>query len=101
MKEGSFQSRQRSPSIFLSRTWARSARVPHRLRPDRCWIAHTAFVCTDSWEDVHMYAVIRKLAYDQTRLAQGGQQQLAAFRAIHERQPGFRGSMVIQADNGN
>ena len=48
-----------------------------------------------------MYAVIRKLAYDQTRLAQGGQQQLAAFRAIHERQPGFRGSMVIQADNGN
>jgi len=48
-----------------------------------------------------MYAVIRKLAYDQTRLAQGGQRHLAAFQAIHERQPGFRGTMVIQADDGN
>ena len=48
-----------------------------------------------------MYAVIRKLAYDQTRLAQGGQQHLAAFQAIHERQPGYRGSMLIQVDNGN
>jgi hypothetical protein len=48
-----------------------------------------------------MYAVVRKLEYDQTRLARGGQEDLAAFQAIHERQVGFRGSIVIQADNGN
>ena len=47
-----------------------------------------------------MYAVVRKLTYDPTRLAAGGQQQLAEFNAIHERQPGFRGSLVIRASEG-
>jgi hypothetical protein len=47
-----------------------------------------------------MYAVVRKLTYDQARLAAGGQQQLSEFNAIHERQPGFRGSLVIAADHG-
>src|SRR5215467_5057418 len=48
-----------------------------------------------------MYAVIRKLVYDKSRLDAGGQQQLAEFNAIHGRQPGFRGSMAIQADDGS
>ena len=48
-----------------------------------------------------MYAVIRKLLYDKSRLDGAGQQQLAEFNAIHERQPGFRGSMAIQADDGS
>ena len=47
-----------------------------------------------------MYAVVRKLTYDQTRMAAGGQQQLAEFNAIHERQPGFRGSLVLRAEDG-
>jgi hypothetical protein len=46
-----------------------------------------------------MYAVVRKLAYDRSRLAEGGQHQLADFNALHARQPGFRGSLVIQADS--
>jgi hypothetical protein len=48
-----------------------------------------------------MYAVIRKLLYDKSRLDAGGRQQLAEFNAIHERQPGFRGSIAIQADDGS
>ena len=48
-----------------------------------------------------MYAVIRKLKYDNNRLAAGGQRQLDEFSAIHERQPGFRGSLVIQVDDGS
>ncbi len=47
-----------------------------------------------------MYAVVRKLTYDQTRLAAGGK-QLAEFNAIHESQPGFRGSVVIEAADGS
>jgi hypothetical protein len=47
-----------------------------------------------------MCAVVRKLTYDETRLAAGGQQQLAEFNAIHERQPGFRGSLVLRAEYG-
>jgi hypothetical protein len=47
-----------------------------------------------------MYAVVRKLTYDQARLA-AGQQQLTEFNAIHEQQPGFRGSLVIQAADGS
>jgi hypothetical protein len=47
-----------------------------------------------------MYAVVRKLAYDEARLAAGGQQRLAEFNAIHESQPGFRGSLVLQAADG-
>ncbi len=47
-----------------------------------------------------MYAVIRKLTYDPGSLTADGQQQLAEFNAIHERQPGFLGSLVIRADDG-
>jgi hypothetical protein len=47
-----------------------------------------------------MYAVLRKLTYDQERMA-GGQQQLEEFNAIHERQPGFRGSLVIEGNDGS
>jgi heme-degrading monooxygenase HmoA len=47
-----------------------------------------------------MYAVVRKLKYDETHLDEGGRQQLAEFNAIHERQPGFRGSLVLRADGG-
>ena len=45
--------------------------------------------------------MIRKLTYDETRLAGGGEHQLAEFGAMHERQPGFRGSIAIQADDGS
>jgi hypothetical protein len=34
-------------------------------------------------------------------LAAGGQRQLDEFSAIHERQPGFRGSLVIQVDDSS
>jgi hypothetical protein len=47
-----------------------------------------------------MYAVVRRLIYDPARLSAGGQQQLAEFNAIHERQSGFRGSLVIRTDDG-
>jgi hypothetical protein len=47
-----------------------------------------------------MYAVLRKLTYDQTRLDAGGHQQLTEFNAIHERQPGFHGSLVFRAEDG-
>jgi hypothetical protein len=48
-----------------------------------------------------MYAVVRKVSYDQIRLSAGGQQQLAEVMAIHEAQPGFRGSLVIQTADGS
>jgi hypothetical protein len=59
-----------------------------------------AAAATPVCEHVAMYAVVRKLTYDQTRLAAGGRQQLVEFNAIHERQPGFRGSLVLRAEDG-
>jgi hypothetical protein len=74
--------------------------APHRDQAETRRSTERGCTNSDTCEHVAMYAVVRKLTYDQTQLAAGDQQQLAEFNAIHERQPGFRGSLVIQADDG-
>lgn len=46
-----------------------------------------------------MYAIVRDNRYDPAKLAQG-QAQLDEFQALHARQPGYRGSIVVDAGNG-
>jgi hypothetical protein len=46
-----------------------------------------------------MYAVIRDATYDTARLAQGAG-QLKQFDAIHARQPGYQGSIVVDIGGG-
>lgn len=46
-----------------------------------------------------MYAIVRDNTYDPAKLAQGGE-QLAEFQALHARQPGYRGTIVVDAGNG-
>ena len=46
-----------------------------------------------------MYAIVRDNLYDSAKLAQGGD-QLAEFQALHARQPGYRGTIVVDAGNG-
>jgi hypothetical protein len=46
-----------------------------------------------------MYAIVRDATYDSARLAQGTA-QLDEFQAIHARQPGYAGSIVIDLGNG-
>jgi hypothetical protein len=46
-----------------------------------------------------MYAIIRDTTYDPAKLSQG-QDRLAEFQAVHARQPGYRGSIVVDAGNG-
>ena len=46
-----------------------------------------------------MYAIVRDTTYDPTRLAQGSE-ELAEFQALHARQPGYQGSMMVDAGNG-
>ena len=46
-----------------------------------------------------MYAIIRETTYDPARLSQG-QDPFAAFQAAHARQPGYRGSIVVDVGNG-
>ena len=46
-----------------------------------------------------MYAIIRETTYDPAKLSQG-QDRLAAFQAAHARQPGYRGTIVVDAGNG-
>lgn len=46
-----------------------------------------------------MYAVVRDNTYDLTKLAQG-HEQLAEFQALHAGQPGYRGTIVVDAGEG-
>ena len=46
-----------------------------------------------------MYAVVRENTYDPTKLAQGSE-QFAEFQALHASQPGYRGTIVVDAGNG-
>jgi hypothetical protein len=45
-----------------------------------------------------MYAVVRDNHYDPAKLAQG-QAQLDEFQALHDRQPGALGTLVVDAGN--
>ncbi len=47
-----------------------------------------------------MYAVVRDNTYDPSKLAQG-RERLAEFQAIHARQPGYRGGIVVDAGDGH
>jgi len=47
-----------------------------------------------------MYAIVRDNPYDPTKLAQG-HEQLEEFQALHARQPGYRGTIVVDAGNGH
>lgn len=47
-----------------------------------------------------MYAIVRDNNYDATRVAQG-QAQLDEFQALHARQPGYQGSIVIDIAGGH
>ena len=46
-----------------------------------------------------MYAILRKANYDTARLA-GAAKELEEFQEIHASQPGFRGTMEIDAGAG-
>ncbi len=46
-----------------------------------------------------MYAIVRDTTYDPAKLAEG-QQQFDEFQTVHARQPGYRGSLVVDAGNG-
>ncbi len=46
-----------------------------------------------------MYAIVRETIYDPTKLIRGGD-RLAEFQALHARQPGYKGSIVVDAGNG-
>lgn len=41
-----------------------------------------------------MYAIVRQNTFDPAKLAQS-EQQLAEFQELHARQPGYRGSVVL------
>lgn len=45
-----------------------------------------------------MYAVVRDNQYDPAKLAQG-QAQLDEFQALHDRQPGALGTLIVDAGN--
>jgi hypothetical protein len=46
-----------------------------------------------------MYAVVRELRFDLTRLASAGR-QLEEFRQLHASQPGFLGSLSVDIGDG-
>jgi hypothetical protein len=46
-----------------------------------------------------LYAIVRENTYDPTKLAQGGE-QFAEFQALHASQPGYRGTIIVDASNG-
>ena len=46
-----------------------------------------------------MYAIVRENTYDPAKLEQG-QDRLAEFQALHVRQPGYRGTLVVDAGAG-
>ncbi len=46
-----------------------------------------------------MYAIVRDATYDTARLVEG-HPQLEEFQAIHARQRGFQGSLVVDLGNG-
>src|SRR5690348_757084 len=46
-----------------------------------------------------MYAIIRDTTYDPAKLAEG-RDRLAEFQDVHARQPGYKGSIVVDAGNG-
>ena len=45
-----------------------------------------------------MYAVVRDNQYDHARLARG-RAQLEEFQAVHDRQPGALGTLIVDAGN--
>src|SRR5919202_6680975 len=46
-----------------------------------------------------MYAIIRDNTFDPAKLMEG-RDQFAEFQAVHARQPGYKGSIVVDAGNG-
>ncbi len=46
-----------------------------------------------------MYAVVRDTPYDPAKLREGSE-AIAEFQAIHARQPGYAGTVVVDAGNG-
>ena len=46
-----------------------------------------------------MYAIVRENIYDPTKLKQG-LDRLSEFQTLHARQPGFRGTIVVDAGDG-
>ncbi len=46
-----------------------------------------------------MYAIVRENTFDPVRLAEA-QEQLREFQALHSRQPGYSGTIVIDAGAG-
>jgi hypothetical protein len=46
-----------------------------------------------------MYAIIRHNTYDPVKLAEAGQ-ALAEFQALHARQPGYAGSIIVDLGGG-
>ncbi len=46
-----------------------------------------------------MYAIIRETTYDPSKLSQG-KDHFAEFQALHARQPGYQGTIVVDTGNG-
>jgi hypothetical protein len=46
-----------------------------------------------------MYAIVRDTTYDPAKLRDGSD-QIAEFQEIHARQPGYRGTVVVDVGNG-
>ena len=46
-----------------------------------------------------MYAIIRDNTFDPAKLMEG-HDQFAEFQALHARQPGYKGSIIVDAGNG-
>ena len=46
-----------------------------------------------------MYAIIRDNTFDPAKLMEG-RDQFAEFQALHARQPGYKGSIVVDAGDG-
>lgn len=47
-----------------------------------------------------MYAIIRELVYDETKLAKAGE-QLQEFQRLHKEQPGFIGNLTVEVGAGH
>jgi hypothetical protein len=46
-----------------------------------------------------MYAIVRESTFDPAKLAQDGK-QMAEFQELHSQQPGYSGTIVIEAGQG-
>jgi hypothetical protein len=56
-------------------------------------------VTTTRTETGELYAIVRDTTYDPAKLREGSG-QLAEFQEIHARQPGYRGTLVVDVGNG-